>query len=143
MNHRFASIVDYGMLALWNSQLIQDEGHRNPMTLIQLEERMRSWLSLGEYRAVIFEDGGEQVAYALFRETKDEIYLRHFFVVRHRRREGLGRCAMQCLFNLWSREKRLSVSVLAHNLPALLFWRAVGYEDYILTLEIMPERPSK
>ena len=131
------------MLAAWNRQLIQDEGHRNPMTLVELEERMRSWLSSGEYRAVIFDDSREQVAYALFRETKDEIYLRHFFVVRHRRREGLGRCAMQRLFDLWPRGKRLSVSVLVHNLPALAFWRAVGYEDYILTLEITPEKQGE
>ena len=143
MNHRFASTADCAMLAEWNRQLIQDEGHRNPMGLDELEQRMRAWLSSGEYRAVIFEDSREQVAYALFREMKDEIYLRHFFVVRHRRREGLGRCAMKHLFEMWPHGKRLTVSVLVHNLPALAFWRAVGYADYMLTLEIMPERSGK
>ena len=40
----------------------------------------RGWLS-GEYRAVIYEDGGEVVAYALFREQAEEIYLQQLFVV--------------------------------------------------------------
>jgi len=52
--------------------------HRNPMTLAQLEERMRGWLTSGEYRAVLFEDNHEVVAYVLFPETDAEIYLRQF-----------------------------------------------------------------
>lgn len=38
------------------AQLIQDEGHRNRMTVAELEQRMRGWIA-GEYRAVIFEAG--------------------------------------------------------------------------------------
>jgi hypothetical protein len=33
----------------------------------------------------------------------------------------------------------LTVDVLVTNHSALAFWRAVGYQDYALTLEIMPE----
>lgn len=138
MKYRFASAVDYPLLALWNHQLIRDEGHRNPMTPAELEERMCGWLKSGEYLALIFNDGNEDVAYALFRETKEEIYLRQFFVVRNRRREGIGRRAIQFLFNYWPHNKRWSVSVLVHNQPALAFWRAVGYKDYVLNLEITP-----
>ena len=133
------------MLGEWNHQLIQDEGHRNPMTAAELEQRMSAWLTSGEYptgtmyRAVIFSDKNEAAAYALFRETEDEIHLRQFFVVRHRRREGIGRCAMQYLFdNVWPKNKRWTVSVLVQNLPALAFWRAMGFKDYVLSLEIMP-----
>ena len=39
------------------------------MTIAELEQRMRDWIS-GDYRAIIFEDGGEVVAYALFRENQ-------------------------------------------------------------------------
>jgi predicted acetyltransferase len=60
-------------------------------------------------------------------------------VVRHRRREGIGRRAMEELFlKLWPRDKRLTVSVLVKNVAAVAFWRAMGYTDYDLTLEIMP-----
>jgi predicted acetyltransferase len=135
---RFASVADCSMLAAWNYQLIRDEGHRNPMDVLELEERMRGWLVSGEYQAIIFEEN-EPVAYALFKETEEEIYLRQFFVVRSRRREGLGACAMAELFDLWPRDKRWTVCTLAKNTPALSFWQAMGYNDYSLTLEIMPD----
>ncbi len=134
---RFASVADCSMLAAWNYQLIRDEGHRNPMDILELEERMRGWLVSGEYQAIIFEEN-EPIAYALFKETEDEIYLRQFFVVRYRRREGIGARAMAELFDLWPKEKRWTVSVLAKNIPAVSFWQAMGYNDYALTLEIMP-----
>lgn len=121
-----------------NHQLIADEGHRNAMTVPQLEERMRGWLS-EEYQAIFFEDPVEVVAYALFREQPDEIYLRHFFVVRHRRRQNIGRRAMRMLFNeIWPKDRRLTVTVLMMNEAGIAFWRAVGYADYCLTLEIVP-----
>lgn len=134
---RFASVADCSMLAAWNYQLIRDEGHRNPMDVWELEERMHGWLTSGEYQAIIFEES-EPVAYALFRETADEIHLRQFFVVRHRRREGIGACAMAQLFDLWPNGKRWTVTTLTKNTPALAFWQAQGYADYALTLEIMP-----
>ena len=140
MKYRIASAADCPMLAAWNKQLIQDEGHRNPMTLAELQQRMHTWLTSGEYLVVIFTDKDEAAAYALFRETDDEICLRQFFVVRHRRREGIGRRAMQHLFeNLWPKTKRWTVSVLVNNLPALAFWRAMGYDDYAMSLEITPD----
>src|SRR6266581_6045070 len=97
MRYRLASAQDCPMLAVLNAQLIQDEGHRNPMTVAQLEDRMREWLTSGEYQALLWEDHHEVVAYALFRETTAEVYLRQFFVVRHRRREGIGRQAIAAL----------------------------------------------
>ena len=139
MRYRDATLGDVSALAGLNHQLIRDEGHRNPMTAPQLAERMRGWLASGEYRAMIFEDGDELVAYALFRETDAEVYLRQFFVVRHRRRQGVGRRAMGALLSeVWPASKRLTVSALVQNQTAIAFWRAMGYADYDLTLEIMP-----
>jgi len=126
------------MLAELNHQLIRDEGHRNKMTVPELEERMKNWLT-SEYTAVIFEDGAGTVAYALYREQLKEIYLRQLFVVRNRRREGIGRKAMDILRSkIWTKGKRLTVEVLVKNEAAIAFWRAVGYRDYSLALEILP-----
>src|SRR5689334_20952645 len=83
MQYRLASAEDCPTLAVLNAQLIQDEGHRNAMTVAQLEGRMRDWLSSGEYQALLWEDHHEVVAYAVFRDTATEVYLRQFFVVRH------------------------------------------------------------
>jgi len=142
MTHRQATIDDSALLAKFNRQLIEDEGHRNRMTVPELERRMRNWLA-GEYVATVFEDGGEVVAYALFRERTDEIYLRQLFVVRQRRRQGIGRQTVQILrSSIWPKDRRLTVEVLATNREALAFWRAVGYADYSLTLEILPKLSS-
>lgn len=108
------------------------------MTVPELEQRMRGWLA-GEYRAVIFEDAGETVAYALYREQAEEIYLRQLFVTRHRRSQGFGRRAVEILRSqIWPKTKRLTVEVLVSNQRAVRFWRSVGYADYALSLEILP-----
>src|ERR1043165_5322147 len=90
-----ASDSDLGLLAEWNHQLIRDEGHRNPMTVAELADRMRKWLEV-EDRAVIFSDK-EPVAYALFKKEDALIYLRQLFVRRDRGRAGIGRRAMEIL----------------------------------------------
>ena len=108
------------------------------MTVPELRARMRGWLS-GEYKAVIFETEGEAVAYALYRESATEVYLRQLFVRRDRRREGIGRAAVAVLHqSIWPAHKRLTAEVLTANVSAVAFWRSVGYRDYSLTLEIMP-----
>ena len=136
MTFRAASLTDCAQLAELNHQLIQDEGHRNPMNVRELEERMKGWLA-GEYRAVVFETEGEIVAYALFREEAKEIYLRQFFVIRARRRLGIGRRTMEILRSqVWPQNKRLTVEVLVGNEAGTAFWRKMGFKDYALTLEI-------
>jgi predicted acetyltransferase len=108
------------------------------MTVPELERRMRGWLE-SDYTAIIFEQDGELVAYALYREQPEELYLRQLFVVRNRRRQGIGRAAMEILrTQIWPKDKRLTVEVLVKNSAAVAFWRAVGYQDYSLMLEILP-----
>ncbi|MCB0015402.1 MAG: hypothetical protein KDE34_25980, partial [Anaerolineales bacterium] len=69
--------ADIPLLAAMNQQLIRAEGHRNPMTLAQLEERMAGFLA-GAYQAAIFVAEGP-VGYALWRPEPDHVYLRQFF----------------------------------------------------------------
>lgn len=125
MTFRPATLADCAQLAELNHQLIRDEGHRNAMTVPELEQRMKSWLS-SEYRAVIFEQDAETVAYALYRKQAHEIYLRQLFVVRQRRGQGIGRHAVKMLRSLlWPKTKRLTVEVLTANKRAIRFWRSV------------------
>ena len=108
------------------------------MSISELEQRMRGWLA-SEYVAVIFEKDGEVVAHALYWEQPAEIYLRQLFVVRNHRRKGIGRKAIEILrTKIWPAGKRLTVDVLVQNTVATAFWRAVGYKEYCLTLEILP-----
>jgi GNAT superfamily N-acetyltransferase len=143
MKHRRATEQDFQLLASLNQQLIRDEGHRNSMSLSEVEERMRGWL-IGEYTAVIFEENAAVVAYALYCEKPDEIYLRQLFVARDRRRQGIGGQTIEILRSeYWPKTKRLTVDVLVRNEAAVSFWRSVGYADYCLTLEILPDGASQ
>lgn len=134
---REASAADLGLLAEWNHRLIRDEGHRNPMNVEQLADRMKTWLQ-SDYRAVIFWDD-QPVGYALFKSEATGVYLRQFFVRPERRRRGFGRAAIALLrAEIWPPGVRLTVDVLCQNQAGVAFWRSVGYRDYCLTLEIMP-----
>lgn len=136
LSSRQALQSDADLLGLLNHQLIQDEGHRNPMTVPELQERMRGWLG-GGYAAVLFENETEIVAYALYREEPELIYLRQFFVQRHCRRKGIGQKALHLLrTQIWPAHKRLTVEVLTSNHASISFFKAEGFREYCLTLEI-------
>jgi len=138
MEYSFATEADLDRLAEWNHELMQDEGHRSPLPISELRERMRGWLA-GEYKAIVFVQEGTPVSYALYRERPDEIHLEHFFVRRDVRRAGCGRRAMMLLRDrIWPPGKRLTLEVLCKNVNGLQFWRAMGYRNYSLTLEILP-----
>src|SRR5262245_14742006 len=96
MRYRQATIADAAALAGMNHRLIRDEGHRNPMTAPELQARMEGWLA-GEYEAMLFEEDGEPVGYALYRRETEFVYLRQFFVEPTRRRRGTGRAALAWL----------------------------------------------
>jgi GNAT superfamily N-acetyltransferase len=137
LQFRKATEADVSLLTELNRQLILDENHRNQrMTLPELADRMRSFLQ-GEYEAIIFEQDAMPVAYALYRKDADGIYLRQFFVGRQHRRMGIGRQAMQVLLSaVWPPGKRITVEVLVNNRVGHEFWKAVGFVDYAITLEI-------
>ena len=135
---RPATQSDAVLLGELNHQLIQDEGHRNPMTVPELQERMRGFLAEA-YAVTLFEREGQIVAYALSREDPELIYLRQFFVQRPCRNQGVGNRALQLLrTQIWPAHKRLTVEVLTSNHAAISFYRKAGFSDYSLSLEILP-----
>jgi GNAT superfamily N-acetyltransferase len=144
LTYRFALPCDAPVLAQLNLELIRDEGHRNPMNLAQLTERMAAWLE-AEYQAVLFEDATAEppdvVGYALFRREPDFVYLRQLFVARARRRQGIGRAALDWLWqHAWADAERLRIDVLVGNAGARAFWKSVGFADYCFTMEAV--RPA-
>jgi GNAT superfamily N-acetyltransferase len=138
MHYRFATPEDAVILASLNQQLIRAEGHRNPMSVEQLTDRMSAWLN-GEYQAVILEEATAAVGYALFRKDLEHVYLRQLFVVAERRRQGVGREAIGWLWrNAWNGVPRLRIEVLVGNVSGRKFWRSVGFEEYCVTMEATP-----
>jgi len=136
MNYRFATVADGHLLAQMNLQLIRDEGHRNSMSVAELEQRMQGWLA-GEYQAVLFEDELGPAGYTLFKRESDWIYLRQFFVQPARRRCGIGREAISWLLeNAWKNAPRIRLDVLVENSDGIEFWRSIGFADYCITMEM-------
>ena len=135
MQYRQATGDDALLLAQMNHRLIRDEGHRNPMSDAQLLTRMHAWLA-GEYEAVVFEDDAGSAGYALFRSEPDYVSIRQFFVERPRRRQGIGRAAIEHLAkHFWKDSPRVRLDVLTNNAGAIEFWRSVGFAEYCITME--------
>jgi predicted GNAT family acetyltransferase len=137
LTYREATPEDCALLAEMNAQLIRDEGHRNAMTVPELTERMRGWIASGEYRAVLFLREDTVVAYALYRTEPDgSLFLRHLFVAREWRRQGVGTEAVSLLFReIFPPGLRVTLEVLAQNAAARAFWEAAGFVSYSVCLE--------
>jgi GNAT superfamily N-acetyltransferase len=133
---RLAGSDDVNRIAEMNLQLIADEGSGNPMDVPALAARLRGWLAEG-WEAVLFEQGGRVCGYAIYRLQRDEYdeaqtaaYLRQFFICRDRRREGIGRQALELLEErLLPPSSILELDVLEHNRSARAFWEATGFRS--------------
>ncbi|MDE0594092.1 MAG: GNAT family N-acetyltransferase [Akkermansiaceae bacterium] len=141
MTWRKATEADCPLLGALNHQLIADENHRSTMGIPALVERMRGFLS-ATYKAILFEEEDQVVAYALYHPfEKSDLYLRQFFVVRGQRRQGHGRKAVRLLFDeVFSPDSRLVVTALSHNKRALTFWSEVGFDEYCVSFERLPRK---
>jgi ribosomal protein S18 acetylase RimI-like enzyme len=139
---RPATLADAEALGRLNQELIRDEGPRTRMSLVEMTERMRNWLAYEGYEALLGLDGDAVVAYVLWRDLPDSVYLRQIYVQREYRRQGTARLLMLTLFERWP-DKRLTVDVLAGNARALAFWRRMGYQDYAVMLERLPVDDEK
>lgn len=134
MEYRTAADGDLPLLAELNQQLIHDEGQSDSMSVAKLESRMRAWL-VRAYTAVLFLNEGTVVGYALYRTDNTGVFLRQFFVLRDERRKGHGRAAMELLLGrVWPAGATVTLEALWTNQAAIDFWRALGFEDYALTL---------
>ena len=136
LEFRFAKESDVLLLAKMNQQLIRDEGHRNKMTLPELEQRMSNFLQK-EYDAVIASLGETDISYALYRQDPEWLYLRQIFVIEQMRRKGFGRKFIEWLKNNpWKKCERIRTDVLVDNTTGIDFWKAVGFREYCITLEM-------
>lgn len=135
--YRAAAADDLPLVAAMNRQLILDEGHGNPMSESELESRMRAWLEPHEYEVTIVDFGDTCIGYALWQRQEFCLYVRHFFIAAGYRRQGFGREAMRWMRDhLWNDNARIRLDVLVDNLRGIGFWRALGFEDYCITLEL-------
>jgi len=138
MKIRQARREDLPRLAEFNRQLQEDEGAPRLMSTQELVDRLTRWMD-ADYKAVFFELSNEPVAYALYRTTEDGLYIRQFWVVRSRQRQGIGRRAI-ALFRkqIVAADQVLTLEAYTHNGPGIAFWRAVGFREHTLSFRLEP-----
>jgi ribosomal protein S18 acetylase RimI-like enzyme len=135
---RLATLDDAQRLAEMNKALIEDEGHANPMTIPELAERMRGFLVSG-YQAWIQEVDGVVAGYCLARKDPDAWYIRQLFTERAWRRRGLGRALVAWLATEIFAGTPLRIEVLCKNPGGIAFWRALGFQEYCITMTRAPQ----
>ena len=136
LEFRFAEETDVPWLARMNQELIRDEGHRNKMSVPELGQRMSDFLR-NEYDAVIVSNGQSDIGYALYRQYPEWLYLRQIFVIEKMRCKGIGRRMIEWLKNNpWTEYKKIRMDVLVGNVSGIDFWKAVGFKEYSITMEM-------
>jgi ribosomal protein S18 acetylase RimI-like enzyme len=131
-----ADISEAELLADLNLQLMADEEHPYPLERPIVVARMRRWIE-GEYHVLLFRRGVRIAGYAAWRLEDRGAYLRHFFICRDQRRQGLGRAATRLLINdVFPKDQPLQLEASTWNTRALDFWHALGFKDIAVVMEL-------
>lgn len=131
MNSNITTILctfnDLDKLTEMNKQLIEDEKSDNPMNLVELKERMKSFIE-SDYNAYFFVVSDEIVGYALINLGKDPYYLRHFFICREYRRKSYGKVAFEAILKKLNVHS-IDIEVLSDNEIGNAFWSNLGFVE--------------
>ena len=111
------------------------------MGIPELRERMKRFLDTGYDGYLVLVDGRE-AGYVLVKSIVKPIYLRHFFIERHSRRQGIGTKAVGRLIELLD-AGAIDVEVLHDNQPAIEFWRKMGFKKRFIGLRLDNARGSR
>lgn len=127
MNIIKCGLKDVEVLAMLNKQLIDDEKSDNPMSVEELEERMRGFLT-SDYEAYFFEADADIAGYALVKTTCTPLYLRQFMINREFRRQHFGTEAFRALMEYLGADK-IDIEVLPWNEAGKHFWESCGFRE--------------
>lgn len=141
LSSRPAQLIDLPLLTKMNQDLIEDEGSSNTMNSEQLESRMKRWLN--SWHIELFLWGEVVIGYIVYRlqrneaDSKDIIYIRHYFISREYRRQGLGRESFKLLKEKhFSKDAKVYLEVLWHNQRGRDFWASLGFSPYSITMKL-------
>ena len=127
MEIKKCTLDDVSQLAGLNKQLIEDEKSNNPMSIDELEERMKGFLN-SEYDAYFFLIDEIVVGYALVKNTCTPLYLRQFLIAREYRQKHYGTEAFRLLLEYLSVD-RMDIEVLPWNERGIQFWESCGFRE--------------
>ena len=132
-----ATRAEAPLLAELNRQLDEDEPHPYPLSLAALNERMARWIETGEYDVLLFRSGGRVIGYAAWRMEDRGVHVRHFFICRDQRRQGLGRSIVKLLCrDVFPKDLPIQIDAAIGNKGGIAFWHAIGFRDIGLSMEL-------
>ena len=138
---RRATLQDAELLAAMNRELIEDEGFNSHFTDEQLLERMRRFLTV-DYRGIVFTDDGQDVGYALYRQSADAYFPEHvevtifqYFIRREVRGRRYGTTAFERMVAEFPENAHISLSVAFHNEPGQAFWESLGFKPHSVVMK--------
>lgn len=139
--------ADLDALAVMNRHLVEDEGHRNPMSVPEFRDRFDRFLTVEGWTVEVIETEGAIAGFATWRREPDpsqesgyRVHLRQFFIARDRRGSGIGRAAVAHLQARVPAGDRMYIDVLETNPGGRAFWAALGFVPYALRMELSPGR---
>ena len=132
LNFIVAQQDDCVELAQFNKELIDSGGSKSYLTLPELQERMKVFLST-DYYAIIFEVDGKHIGYTLVTKQKDPMFIRHFLVLPEYRRKGYGHAAFLKLLSFFNIDK-IDLTVLYNNEIGRRFWNHCGLKPYEIVM---------
>ncbi len=145
LNVKIRTVVEeyVALVAAMNQRLVEDEGSRNPFADSQYRQRIRGWLSSGDWELVLFTDTAETpLGYAAYRIKKDEycprrevVHLRQFFIDRPYRGCGYGRAAYALLANERFEHREVNLDVLTSNPAGKRFWEKLGFVEHYVSMK--------
>ncbi len=134
---------DLKILAQMNKKLIDDEGSSNPMSIQELEERMKSWFLLDWNIDLICNDA-QIIGYALYQyrenqndKEQEEVFLRQYFINPDFRNQGFGQAGIKLLLEKrFKPDQTIIIDVLESNPRGINFWKKAGFTPYCTTMKI-------
>ena len=117
--------IGYAMqLAVLDQKLLFEVENESDKSLVQLDIRMKSWLS-DEYQAVGVLDSGLVVGFCLFKILDDAISIEKIYVIEDERRKGI---ATALIAEIKSKEltKRIRLNVASKHNAGKKFFKKVG-----------------
>ena len=137
---------DLPLLAQMNKRLIEDEGSYNPMSVLELHERMFQWLH-GDWKIQLFIEDKTIIGYAVYQFQVDQffpdqkvVYVRQFYIERDKRARGLGTQAFTKLQETcFPEECRITLEVLASNPIGYKFWSHLGFQTYSTSMNLQKQ----
>jgi 8-oxo-dGTP pyrophosphatase MutT (NUDIX family)/predicted GNAT family acetyltransferase len=137
VHYRHAHIADVPVLSQMNLEMAELDGlDGGAATAEELAYRMTAFLET-DYSAVVIYQDDVPVGYVLYTVTPRHTFIRHFFVRRSYRGQGIGAMIFRRLLaDEWNDAASIQIEVDSDNKGARAFWEQQGFHRAALRLAL-------